>query len=63
MAYTRFACMHSSTERARQGHAVVSNRYEFAPVEEADAVIGSAGTVLCFRLYTNTWIGICQYAQ
>jgi NAD+ kinase len=43
MAYKRFACMHSGTERARQGHAVLCDRYEFVPVKEADAVIALGG--------------------
>ena len=43
MAYKRLACMHSGTDRARQGHAVLCDRYEFVPVEEADAVIALGG--------------------
>jgi NAD+ kinase len=43
MTYKRFACMHSSTDRARQGHAVLCDRCEFVAVEEADAVIALGG--------------------
>ena len=43
MAYKRFACMHSGTDRAQQGYSVLRGRYEFVPVEEADAVIALGG--------------------
>ena len=43
MAYKRFACMHSGTDRAQQGYSVLRGRYEFVPVEEADTVIALGG--------------------
>ena len=62
MAYKRFACMHSGTDRAQQGHAVLSDRYEFVPVEEADAVIALGGDG--FMLQTlHQYMAICQYTD